>query len=402
MDLLDFSLYNVLSISSHPSTGIPTSKKINNSYPKVALYNKIYPTIYKKECLISIETTALNICIISKIINILHAEHRLNEPDCNYIVGHMHLLLEYQIHYCIENANPHHMHISELAALMEACLYILKLLKLDIPIEGITMNKMLTWFQKLKSSLTKSIKRGGCSIYELSCAARALYSFNKNTTRYEQDEVITIILLELIERRNSLGLLHISPLDRRIAPISHHFFVMETLLKGYSQVQLDNIYEEAFELFNRIYRSYYDYNSGYFSFQKGPNIRYTAEDLGLIISALNILATWADGENNQTKSLINKNSYMSIIASFMEEHDKIIYGLEYIVTHSNRKYPIFPSRLTIKPPYPTINWIESRGKDLKAILHLCNRLLDIYEIKDNHNTSSHMDVFAELLLRILG
>src|SRR5699024_11631562 len=113
---------------------------------------------------------------------------------------------------------------------------------------------------------------------------------------------------------NILGLLESSPIDRRIAPISHHFFAIETLLIGYPYVQLDNIYEEAFTLLNRVYNISYNNESQLSSLQKGPNIRYTAKDIGLIIRGLDAICQWIDGENEQAKlQSIQKNSYLNII-----------------------------------------------------------------------------------------
>ncbi len=405
MDLLDFSVYHLLAIDLYPHTGITTVKKIEGIYPKIILYENILPSIYNMHSIPSLETTAINICVLAKALNKLYFKNKIDKGYPNYVMNRMHIILEYQLHYCMETISPTHLHIPTISMLMEGCLHTLDLID---KIDTISLDKILNWLQLLKSSLVRAIQKNNSSIYELVWAIRALCLFNMHIARYDRDETISMLLLELINRRNNLGLLNLCPLDMRTASISYHFFVIETLLLGHSHVGLDNIYEEAFALFNRLYNLSYNQNSGYFSFQKGSNIRYTAQDIGFIISSLNTIANWTEGKDRQDKLFhINQNSYISIISNFLEKYTSTIASIVYSTLDGQSFYeggaiPLFPSRLIIRYPYPTIYWSNIRGRNLKHILSLCNCLLDIYEAVDKKTASSSMDMLLDILSHILG
>lgn len=404
MELLDFILYHILSINLHPKTGISTLKEIEGIKPKVALYDKIYPPLQDKYNIPSLETTAIDICVMAKVINRL-------TPYNEKIIDNIYLSLEYQLYYCMENISSDNLHIPTLSALIEGCISSFDVIsQTSKKIGAITSDDLNMWIYSLKAHLVKSIDRTTNSIYDLTSAARALHLINIHTARYEEcDETIALLLLEILDRRNKLGLLENSPLDRRIASVSHHLFTIETILMSNLHIDLDNIYEKTFDLLNRIYKLSYNPNSGFFTFQRGSNIRYTAKDLGFIIRGLNTISKWTEDEEKQSKlHFIEQNSYMKIIFDFIKQYNRFMSNTISLCTYNNGSIPekqdliLFPSRLLINPTYPTLDWQLYRQKNLNHILSLCNCLLDVYERPQTDISPSHIDTFIDMLLGILN
>lgn len=399
MALLDFVLYHILSIHSHKDSGISTLKAVDNIHPKVALYDTIYPPSLSKYNTLSMEATALNICIISKTIGKLDS----NPKD---IMDTLRLSLEYQLYYCMENIKPDSLDISTLSALIEGCINTSILIRqTDEHIGNIASEKVYKWIHSLKCSLIRTIKSNKDNIYDLATATRILCLLNLYTPKYDHSDVIAMCLLEILERRNSLGLLEVSPLDSRIAPLSHHLFVIETLLMGRLHVGLYTIYEEAVSLFDKIYELSYNPASHFLSFHRRAHIRYTAKDLGLIIRSLNSISKWTEDTKRQAElESIKQDSYLKIVSKFMEKYHKSITTstLNYDSAHGKTLSPLFPSELLITPPYPTVDWCLNKRRNLTHILFLCNCLLDIYELPQTDISPSYIDTFIDILLGILS
>lgn len=399
MTLLDFVLYHILSIHSHKDSGTSPLKAIDNIHPKVALYETIYPPSFSRYNNLSIEATALNICTISKTISKL-------DPNPKDIIDILRLSLECQLYYCMENIKPDSLNIPSLSALIEGCINTSTLIKqTDRYIGYITSERVDTWIHSLKFHLIRATNSNKNNIYDLTTATRTLCLLNSHTPKYDHNDTITMCLLEILERRNYLGLLEVSPLDSRIAPLSHHLFAIETLLMGHLHIGLDNIYEEAFSLFDKIYELSYNPASQFLSFNKRTHIRYSAKDLGLIIRSLNSISKWTEDTRRQTElDSIKQDSYLKIVSKFMQEYNKSIIAStsNYNSAHEKIHSPLFPSELIITPPYPTVDWRLNKRRNLIHILFLCNCLLDIHELPQTDISPSYIDTFIDILLGIFN
>ena len=427
---MDFILSHILSIILFSENGITLKhnlhleNKTHNINPVIALYTKGLPiqtadfswqkyTSRQSPCYIS---TGYSIQLLAKTANFIskHPDIFKNPTLASAIQSELTNISSLQWDYCLENFKNNTYSIETYVSLLEACLSIAKL-------EDKQNHSLYNTIDIIYNKLSDDSILNSANTLELSRIANALYHFIQDIPNPQSvRETISKISLELVHRRNYLGLFQKDRFNRRTAPLSWQFHCIASLLLSYSIYPIDKIIDGAFSTFNQLYQLSWNPNLDLFSFSRKPYIRHTPFEITAIIKALSLLLIQVSNEEQYDRLYqILYNSYFPILSKefFANYHTSIpaVYNnfLEKIQFPYNLKTTEFTKKIHVAPVFPNviqiahardfsesshsskklqIRWLNNSPIHLRYPLELCTQLIDYLETNHkDENENQHYE-----------
>ncbi|MDD4680373.1 MAG: hypothetical protein PHP79_05725 [Clostridia bacterium] len=230
---------------------------------------------------------------------------------------------------------------------------------------------------------------------DLAAAIRGISVWYKHN-RHKSDDLLSSLVLEVLNRKSQSGLFHYGPFSPSSVPMGQQFFILDALLQAYSHVKLDYVLEEVFGIFSSLYNIAYKDTIQMFAF-KQRSISYTAFEIAALLSCLNKIAIYSS-DNSRQKAMIDQiiDTFLEFLTqSYMEFHETEVRKLLKWISLSHEckiktdTKPVirtlFPKRIRLSCPGPEISWNRKGITNQADIFFLCSTLLDFLDEESVHS-----------------
>ena len=425
--LMDFVLNHILSIILFSENGIMLKQNIEHKNkdhdinPIIGLYPKGLPiqtsdfswqkyASQQSPCYI---TTGYSIQLLAKAASFIseHPEIFKSHSLASAIQAKLINISNLQLDYCLENIQNSNHSIEAYVSILEGCLAVARL-------EDKPNHSLYNTIDMIYSKLSGISIVNYANTLELSKIINGLhYMIHSIPSHPTAEETICSIALELVERRNYLGLFQRDRFNRRTAPLSWQFYCIASLLLAYSICPIDKIIEEAFSAFNQLYQLSWNSYLDLFSFSRKLRIRHTPLEIASIVKALNLLLSWVSSEeqyerlyqilHNSYFPILSKeffiNYYKSISVLYNNFLDRFKFSSRLkTIKHTGRTLtaPVFPSAIQITSAQSfssslynskklKIQWLSGSPIHIRYPLELCIQLIDYLESNYENKNQQH-------------
>jgi hypothetical protein len=303
-----------------------------------------------------------------------------------------------QLEYCFEYLEDNSQSVSDNAAVLEGGIWFLKTNSFQEGFKYYQAN-----LDKIYHNITDRLDPNHISTMGLASAIRGVTVWYKYYNGYDRDDMLSALVLEVLNRRSQSGLFHYGPYGRASVPIGQQFFILDALLQAYSYVRLDNVLERIFDIFSTLYNIAYKEALNIFTF-KQKNISYTAFEVAALLSCLDKIAVYSY-DNSEQKNMINQiiDTFLDFLTqSYIEFHEggvrkllKWIY-LSHECKAVNKDKPdirtLFPKRVHLRYPGPEISWDRKAIINQADIFFLCSSLLNFLDEKSLEHTNNNFEL----------
>ena len=228
------------------------------------------------------------------------------------------------------------------------------------------------------------------STMDLASVVRGLVLWNRYKRTTERDDLLTSLVLEILNRKNQSGFLQQGPNPSAPLSKSRQLFILDALLKGFPYTRLDHVLEEVIDTFRQQFPIEGNHAIPFFGSQK-EHTGLTAFDLGACLSCLHSVIKYSKDVFPQTDVL--RGYIISFLENFTESYldyheSEIRKLLRWIfMTHEDLVQiedkptirTLIPKRLRISYPEYKIDWKRKGIVSQSAIFFLCSSLLSIAE-----------------------
>jgi len=420
--ILDFALIQAASILYLSEASLPLVKWMDSEDqsvrelkvpPAAAWFEKAAGSRLKtlpEEAKPCMKTTGLSIQVLSRLADILphyQLQTYLSKPSLH---REWRVIAGLQLQFCFEYLESNPCSLAEMAAVLEGGAFFMKS---GTPEAG--DRDFLPDLKRLYDRITDELDINKASTMDLAEIIHAVSLwFDKNGFKH-RDAFLTSLVLEVLNRKSRTGLFHFSPDGFASVPMGQQFYILDALLKSYPFVQLDNILEEAFNVFSNLYRIAYKEAYEMFAFRH-RNISYTPFDTGALLSCLDSIAKYSPDDSEQ-KAMIEKivDDFLNVlINSYNELHMQDIRKLlrwiclvrECRISMENKPsiHTIFPKRIYLEYPGTEINWNRKGIVSQKGVFFLCASMLSLLDteiIKTDAAPDLQIDLPALETLKML-
>lgn len=434
---IDFALIHIFSIIFSSGAGLSiknnelswsNEKQVN---PVIALYAKGLPVKkpngkwktfnnpHSGDPTPCLTTTCYSVQLLIKTANLILQEpwYIQNQKLSSRIAKEFIDLSVLQLEYCIENLESSQPSMELYTSLLKGCLMLNGHLKAH---QGNSheLYSSNQWIETLYKTIKSIYNTQTIDTFTLSNIVETLGIKISQMPLSHDYELLTETALEIMHRRNSLGLFQKNGFYQKTAPLGWQFHCIGSLIISYPLIDLDIILEQAFTAFNRLYDLAWKKPIGYFSFGRGPRVKYTPFDIGIIIRTLARFAPWVSEVGLQDMLLgIIKESYTPFLDAFFKYYQREIChiasqlipelpqsSLPPSMSHTLSKAPVFPDSILVKQPGRRIVWESPQALRIKSSLQLCLLLLDSIDkpIQKESNTQTNDIDWLESLLNLLS
>ena len=287
-----------------------------------------------------------------------------------------------QLEFCLEYLEENPFSTIDSAAVLEGGVWFLKTKSSLEGVRDFTAN-----LAAIHQSIPENLDPYNASTLEIASAIRGITVWYKHNNSDDGDDMLSTLVLEVLNRKSQSGLFHYGPYGRASVPMGQQFFILDSLLQAYSYVKLDYVLEEVFDIFSNLYNIAYKDALQIFTF-KQKSISYTAFEIATLLSCLDKIAVYSN-DNSEQRTMINQiiDTFLEFLTqSYMEFHEGGVRKLlKWICISHECKVGIenkpsirtlFPKRICLRYPGPEISWDRKAITNQADIFFLCSTLLD--------------------------
>lgn len=416
--LLEFIISQVLVILYSSKASISMIKWSENynevinkmtTSPNVALYEKALNDNYQLRMVSSntkpsLETTGASIQVLSKLYKILSNFNK--EKGYSDFINEIKEIAILQLHYCLEYLRDKNVSLKGLSSVLSGSSQLLSIDK-----KSLCKSYHVELFEEITNIYNKTLSEidiPNTSTLDLAYVANAfidknyLYNYNK----VDIDTLLIPLILEISSRISVGGIFTNGQNNHMSLPLGQQFYILGTLIYSFGFIQLENIIEIAYEVFNVLIK--YLYN------RKNKKHSFTTLDISYIINCLSHFSKIPDLPNEYSKYIQEIISDILNIIQKTNATQSALIKLQlelYIYSHKNNinvkhsPFYIFPNKIDLnnvklnKEPFFINKGIDSNNKirnnrlctvNQKSILYLCSALLslDVFNMaQDDYNIS---------------
>ena len=398
--VLDFVIVQTASLLYLSEAALPLVKKTDsedqtlqeiNSPPIAAWYEKAACNSLKalpgaaKPCM---KTTGLSIQVLSELTNIINnykMQTYLAKPSLH---KDWRVIAAISLQFCLEYLEANPCSPEDIAAVLEGGTCFLN--------AGLQDEDSKDYMPDLKELYDRLIAETDVSLegtMALAGVLRATAAWHAYNGFNHRDSYITSLALEVLHRKSRTGLFHFSPSGYAPVSLGQQFYILDALIKAYPYIQLESTLEEAFNIFNNLYRIAYKDPYEMFTFRH-RSISYTPFDIGALLSCLDSISKYSSEGSEQKAMLerITEDFMNALITSYKEAHKQDISRLiRWICLYRECKLPaeskpvintIFPKRIYMKYPAADISWNRKGIISQMEVFFLCASMLSLLAKND--------------------